>query len=155
MLPNRAAAFSSDATPRSSPTTFCAGDRRASTWLFSPLPQPASAKAAVQQGLALFQGKGQCIKCHRREALDDDRAHDIGTRGPNDVSPLFDTPALLGVARTAPYLHDGRAETIADAVALHGGEGRTAALAYKRLSIEERDQVELFLQTLAAPSTAP
>ena len=65
------------------------------------------------------------------------------------------TPPLWGLRDSAPYLHDGRAATVADAVALHGGEGLTAARAYKRLSEKEREQVELFLQTLAAPPTAP
>jgi CxxC motif-containing protein (DUF1111 family) len=50
-------------------------------------------------------------------------------------------------------LHDGRAETIADAVALHGGEGLIAAQAFFRLSPREQQQVELFLQSLAAPTT--
>jgi CxxC motif-containing protein (DUF1111 family) len=52
-------------------------------------------------------------------------------------------------------LHDGRAATVADAIALHGGEGMAAAQAYERLSEKERGQVEQFLQTLAAPTTAP
>src|SRR5262249_31759223 len=69
-----------------------------------PLPQKASAKEAIVRGQGLFQGKGQCSKCHKREAFDDERPHDVGTRGPGDVNDLFDTPSLLGVARTAPYL---------------------------------------------------
>ena len=61
---------------------------------------------------------------------------------------------LWGLRDSAPYLHDGCAETVADAVALHGGEGQGAAQAYQHLSENERKQVELFLQTLAAPPTA-
>jgi CxxC motif-containing protein (DUF1111 family) len=53
---------------------------------------------------------------------------------------------------SAPYLHDGRAGTIPDAVALHGGEGMMAAEAFFKLEPRERQQVELFLQSLAAPS---
>jgi CxxC motif-containing protein (DUF1111 family) len=63
------------------------------------------------------------------------------------------TPPLWGIRDSAPYLHDGRAETIADAVALHGGEGLIAAQAFFRLSPREQQQVELFLQSLAAPTT--
>ncbi len=59
--------------------------------------------------------------------------------------------AALGPRDTAPYLHDGRADTIATAVALHGGEGQVAALKFFRLTLAERQQVELFLQSLAAP----
>src|SRR5262249_20997910 len=61
------------------------------------------------------------------------------------------TPPLWGLRDSAPYLHDGRAGTVADAVALHGGEGRTASEAFRGLSPRERQQVELFLQTLVAP----
>ena len=63
------------------------------------------------------------------------------------------TPPLWGLRDSGPYLHDGRAETIAEAVALHGGEGEAAGQAYRRLSENERKEIELFLQTLAAPPT--
>jgi CxxC motif-containing protein (DUF1111 family) len=62
------------------------------------------------------------------------------------------TPPLWGLRDSAPYLHDGRADTVADAVAFHGGEGFLAAKAFFRLSPRERQQVELFLQSLAAPA---
>jgi CxxC motif-containing protein (DUF1111 family) len=62
------------------------------------------------------------------------------------------TPPLWGLRDSAPYLHDGRADTIADAVALHGGEGRLAAEAFFKLAPRVRQQVELFLQSLAAPA---
>ena len=39
-----------------------------------------------------------------------------------------------------------------DAVALHGGEGLNAAEAFFKLEPRERQQVELFLQSLAAPA---
>ena len=63
------------------------------------------------------------------------------------------TPSLWGLRDSAPYLHDGRADTIADAVALHGGEALLAAEAFFKLNSRERQQVELFLQSLAAPSS--
>jgi CxxC motif-containing protein (DUF1111 family) len=63
--------------------------------------------------------------------------------------------ALWGLRDSAPYPHDGRAETVTDAVALHRGEGLAAAQAYKRLSQKEREKVELFLPTLTAPPAAP
>jgi CxxC motif-containing protein (DUF1111 family) len=62
------------------------------------------------------------------------------------------TPPLWGLRDSAPYLHDGRADTVADAVAMHGGEGLPTAEAFFALSQRERQQVELFLQSLAAPA---
>jgi hypothetical protein len=51
-------------------------------------------------------------------------------------------------------MHDGRAETVDEAVALHDGQGRRAARAYFLLAPEERDQVEAFLKSLVAPAWA-
>src|SRR5262249_55299537 len=61
------------------------------------------------------------------------------------------TPPLWGLRDSAPYLHDGRADTVVEAVALHGGEGLPAAEAFFALTHRERQQVEMFLQSLAAP----
>jgi hypothetical protein len=48
---------------------------------------------------------------------------------------------------SAPYLHDGRANTVRDAVALHGGEGAASAQQFLCLNLRERQQIELFLNT--------
>ena len=51
--------------------------------------------------------------------------HDVGTAGEGTGGRLgeaysgFDTPTLLGVWATAPYLHDGSAPTLADAIVAH------------------------------------
>jgi CxxC motif-containing protein (DUF1111 family) len=49
-------------------------------------------------------------------------------------------------------LHDGRADTISAAVAMHDGEGLLAAQNFVRLTLAERRQVELFLESLALPT---
>jgi CxxC motif-containing protein (DUF1111 family) len=61
------------------------------------------------------------------------------------------TPPLWGLRDSAPYLHDGRADTISAAVAFHGGEGFVSARNFQKLSVRERQQMELFLHSLAAP----
>ena len=62
------------------------------------------------------------------------------------------TPPLWGLRDSAPYLHDGRADTISDAVIMHDGEGLAAARAFDKLTPRERLQLDLFLQALAAPT---
>ena len=42
----------------------------------------------------------------------------------------FTTARLWGVADSAPYLHDGRATTLADAIRMHGGEAEDARGAF-------------------------
>lgn len=62
------------------------------------------------------------------------------------------TPPLWGLRDSAPYLHDGRAETIVDAISMHDGEGAMAAQAFEKLTVNERRQLDMFLQSLAAPT---
>lgn len=61
------------------------------------------------------------------------------------------TPPLWGLRDSGPYLHDGRADTIGAAIAFHDGEGFDAADKFRGLSLRERHQIELFLQSLALP----
>jgi CxxC motif-containing protein (DUF1111 family) len=62
------------------------------------------------------------------------------------------TPPLWGFRDSGPYLHDGRAETLDQAVALHAGEAATITQNFFKLSIKERGQLEAFLKTLTAPA---
>jgi CxxC motif-containing protein (DUF1111 family) len=59
-------------------------------------------------------------------------------------------PPLWGVADSAPYIHDGRAGTLDDAIRLHGGQGERAATRYGELKKAERKQILAFLGTLRA-----
>jgi CxxC motif-containing protein (DUF1111 family) len=61
------------------------------------------------------------------------------------------TPPLWGLADSAPYLHDGRAPTIADAVLWHGGEAQESLDMYVGLKQADRDDLHLFLSTFVAP----
>ena len=61
------------------------------------------------------------------------------------------TAPLWGFRDSGPYLHDGRADTLDQAVALHGGEATRPAQNYFGLSPRERRQVEAFLKSLTAP----
>ena len=70
---------------------------------------------AAARGKKLFDGNGQCAKCHTGKYYTDVQAYDVGTLGPYDKpTDRFFTPKLSEVYRTAPYLHDGRAATLKD-----------------------------------------
>jgi hypothetical protein len=58
------------------------------------------------------------------------------------------TRSLWGVADTAPYLHDGRAPTLHDAIRLHGGEAQDSRDAYMALPEEDRRALRVFLASL-------
>lgn len=61
------------------------------------------------------------------------------------------TPPLWGVADSAPYLHDGRAETLVDAIQWHGGEAAPSKRNYLRLNDGQQRLLIVFLNSLKAP----
>ena len=61
------------------------------------------------------------------------------------------TPPLWGLRDSAPYLHDGRAPTLDDAIRLHGGEATAAARRYRQLPPRDQAQLQTFLLSLIAP----
>jgi hypothetical protein len=63
----------------------------------------------------------------------------------------FITAKLWGVADTAPYLHDGRALTLHEAILAHGGEAASARSAYAALNFEQKNQILAFLKILRNP----
>jgi CxxC motif-containing protein (DUF1111 family) len=64
------------------------------------------------------------------------------------------TPPLWGLRDSGPYLHDGRAETIEEAVLYHGGEATSSAHLFRMMPASERVQLIDFLTSLAAPDPA-
>src|SRR5207248_3175811 len=81
-----------------------------------------------QRGAAAFVKAG-CADCHKDQAFTDNSIHNVGTLiekdrleilsdGIEDSSAMFpqlqavNTPSLLGLARSAPYLHDGSVATL-------------------------------------------
>ena len=67
---------------------------------------------------------------------------------PTIGSHSFVTPPLWDLARSGPYLHDGSAATLDEAIASHGGEAEDARDAYLALSPGERAQLLDFLANL-------
>ena len=61
------------------------------------------------------------------------------------------TPPLWGVRDSSPYMHDGRAATLEQAIAFHGGEASNVTRNYFRLAPEKRQAVVAFLKSLTAP----
>jgi len=76
--------------------------------------------------------------------LADPHAND-GTGVPASV---FLTRPLWGLAETAPYLHDGRALSIPEAIAMHGGEGAASRDAFLSLSEDDQADLHIFLLSL-------
>jgi RNA polymerase sigma factor (sigma-70 family) len=62
------------------------------------------------------------------------------------------TPPLWGLRDSGPYLHDGRAAGIAEAITMHAGQGATAARRFADLPQKRKQQLEAFLMSLAPPT---
>lgn len=70
----------------------------------------------------------------------------------SEVAPdEFTTARLWGIADTAPYLHDGRATTLFDAIAFHGGEAGAARNAFLALNARRQESLLAFLRHLRTP----
>jgi hypothetical protein len=79
--------------------------------------------------------------------------HDMGSLGDGITSDaagptMMRTAPLWGIRARSRFLHDGRAETIPDAITLHDGQGADAADAFRRLSITQQQRVIDFLNTI-------
>ena len=83
------------------------------------------------------------------------KRHDMGpalaesTGGPLDSQ--FITVRLWGVGDSAPYLHDGRATTLTEAILLHGGEAQAARDNFASLPAAEKRALLEFLRNLRTP----
>lgn len=82
-----------------------------------PVPSPrlvnGQLSRAAQRGRRLFySGRLGCASCHPAPLYTDLRPHNVGSRGLADANDGFDTPTLVELWRTAPYLHDGRYLTL-------------------------------------------
>ncbi len=72
-----------------------------------------------------------------------ERIDEVGTG-----ASVFLTENLWGVGSTAPYLHDGRATTLTEAILEHDGEARASRDAFVILGLNQQQDVIAFLENL-------
>ncbi len=122
---------------------------------------------AAQRGLILFRDKARCTKCHSGFNLTDEKFHNLGigwddnkvdlgrymvTKDPEEIG-AFKTPTLREIARSAPYMHDGRFKTLEDVVNFYNQGGvknphlDPLILPLELTNDEKKDLVQ-FLRTL-------
>ncbi len=85
--------------------------------------------ADAELGRQVFNDAG-CAQCHTAPRYTDSalvNLHDVGTLSPTSGGRLggtltgIDTPSLISAWQTPPYLHDGSAASLAQAVTAHSG----------------------------------
>jgi CxxC motif-containing protein (DUF1111 family) len=134
-------------------------------------PQKKVFNDAAFRGESMFNQVG-CTSCHIPslpsskgpvEAFTDLLIHDMGPALAGEVTfgtpqasdpPMETTEAewrtapLWGISSVAPYLHDGRAPTLNEAILMHGGEGQASRDAFSALTELQRQDILEFLRHL-------
>lgn len=130
--------------------------------VISPFAKHGLNPAAARGREVFFSKQTKCAECHKGPYYTDSNPvwnpdrHDVGT-GTGDpaekMGPAYDTPTLLGIYRTAPYLHDGRAETLKDVLTTFNPDDKHGATSH--LSADQlRDLIE-FLNALPYEDPEP
>ncbi|MFO0845897.1 MAG: cytochrome c peroxidase [Gemmataceae bacterium] len=97
----------------------------------------AALSPAERHGLWLYESKAGCWQCHAGANFTDEGFHNTGVgwgKSPPDPGRFavtrkdsdkgkFKTPSLRGVAKTAPYMHDGSQKTLEDVVEFYNKGG--------------------------------
>lgn len=135
--------------------------------LGAPPAQPLSPSAAL--GRNLFN-QVNCNLCHTPTMMTGDSPvaalkfkavnlysdlllHDMGALGDGIVQGTaqgrdIKTPPLWGLRASGPYLHDGRARSVDEAIRAHDGEAKGSRDRYLQLTPDQRQQLVDFLNSI-------
>jgi cytochrome c peroxidase len=121
---------------------------------------------AAKRGFAIFNGTGQCSRCHEGWNFTSDGFHDIGLRS-NDIGRAaqlptiskmlhaFKTPGLREIERRGPYMHDGSIATLEGVVEHYDSGGvdrpsRSILIGPLGLAPQDKSDLVAFLRTLTS-----
>jgi CxxC motif-containing protein (DUF1111 family) len=132
-------------------------------------PPTVALTQSAQQGQKIFT-QINCVACHKAQmttgpssipALNfkpvplysDLLLHDMGSLGDGIAQAAatmtqMRTQPLWGLRARAPYLHDGRASTIIEAIQLHDGEAAIVRNRFLALSPQEQQELVDFLNSI-------
>ncbi len=128
----------------------------------------AALDAEERLGLWFFESRGKCWQCHSGPLFSDESFHNTGVAfdrtaadegrfrvtGDDADRGRFKTPSLRGVARTAPYMHDGSLRTLEEVVEFYRRGGNANPRLDARMApidMSDRDARNLvrFLEALS------
>lgn len=156
--------------PEDAPATGLADFEKVANFMkFLAAPPVTKPTPTAASGRMIFENLG-CALCHtpsmrtgpnKIAALDrkevrlfsDLLLHDMGSLGDGIVQETatgreFRTPPLWGLSQSAPYLHDGRAVTIDEAIKAHDGEGKIVKDRYLKLTKPQQKLLNDFLLSI-------
>jgi cytochrome c peroxidase len=123
--------------------------------------------ASAVRGMALFNGKANCVRCHAGFNFTDETYQNLGV-GMDKPKPdlgryeitknevdkgAFKTPTLRDVILTAPYMHDGSEQTLLEVVEFYdrgGIKNPNLSKEIKPLGLSQQEKLDLvaFLESL-------
>jgi len=125
-------------------------------------PRRGQITPSVEAGGTIFHRIG-CSDCHTAtlstpmgliHPYTDLLLHDLGPDLADRIvmaqasGSEFRTQPLWGLCQHAPFLHDGRADTVSEAILAHGGEAQGSRQRYENLTPSEKDALRRFLESL-------
>ncbi len=128
----------------------------------APPPRAGNVDPLIAVGEQVFEDIG-CAVCHTPTLMGSQGpvplysnllmhdVHDASFRGmaePGADVGFYRTPPLWGLRFSAPYFHDGRAETIQQAIDAHAGEANQVMDNYDALNSMEKSALVEFLKDL-------
>lgn len=131
-----------------------ADDVRAITAFIATLDYPRNPNRDHDGGLTPAARRGEkvyrspraaCATCHGGGEWTDGKVHVVGLEGPGDVYKGYNPPSLRGTYDKDPYLHDGRARSLRDALT---GPHNPEDLGGEALGASELDDLIAYLKSL-------
>jgi len=116
-------------------------------------PDPSSFIPTTTGAVAITRSLSRALADKSIHPFSDFLLHDMGSLGDGITSgsagpTMMRTAPLWGLRAKVRFLHDGRAEDIPTAIALHDGQGKIGAQAFGQLSAEQKQQLLDFLNSI-------
>ena len=109
--------------------------------------------SAYTSGKAIFESEEtECITCHTPPNYTDNKNHLSDLSNPGGLKRVLNTPSLLGLRDSAPYLHDGSAKTLSKVLQLSAQTQNHGKV--KHLTNKQSDDLLIFLENIQIPSQA-
>ena len=130
----------------------------------SPYAKQGLSPAARRGRDVFLSAETKCADCHSGPFFTDSiprevkaiLRHDVGTAAADPgelMGPAYDTPTLLGLYRTAPYLHHGKAATLTEVLTEHNAGDRHGVTSH--LSEQQINDLTEFLRSLPYEDPEP
>ena len=109
--------------------------------------------SAYTNGKAIFESEEtECITCHTPPNYTDNKNHLSDLSSPGGLKRVLNTPSLLGLRDSAPYLHDGSAKTLSQVIQLSAQTQNHGKI--KHLTNKQSGDLLIFLENIQIPSQA-